>query len=171
MTRKRLITRLKWYYPTEKFNSLVLFPLILGYAWYTQPLNDILLLTYGMLVCILILNQGQLYWKVKLDRLMKVPVDEKKYLGYFRDSRRINIILIALMPLVLLIQLMILNWAFLTIKAFYLGVLANIFAILEYINYYHVQLMIDNKHDLAYLARNKKLKRASLAKDLIENSI
>lgn len=46
------------------------------------------------------------------------------------------------------------------------GVLANVFAILEHINYYHTQLMIDNQSDVAYVLRNKRFKSASLANDL-----
>lgn len=48
------------------------------------------------------------------------------------------------------------------------GILANLFAILEHVNYYNKQLMIDKKSDLIYLIRNKKLKTASLAKDIME---
>ena len=53
----------------------------------------------------------------------------------------------------------------------YLALFANIFGILEHINYYNRQLMIDNKSDLNYLLRNRKLKIASLAKDLKENKL
>ena len=53
----------------------------------------------------------------------------------------------------------------------YLAVFANIFGILEHINYYNRQLMIDNKSDINYLLRNRKLKIASLAKDLKENKL
>jgi len=49
--------------------------------------------------------------------------------------------------------------------------IANIFGILEHINYYNRQLMIDNPSDLYYVMRYKKLKIASLAKDLSENEI
>jgi len=51
------------------------------------------------------------------------------------------------------------------------GILSNIFAILEHINYYNRQLMIDNSSDLEYLKRYKRLKVASLAKDLKENKL
>jgi hypothetical protein len=51
------------------------------------------------------------------------------------------------------------------------AVFANIFGILEHFNYYNRQLMIDNTQDLNYVIRNRKLKIASLAKDLSENEI
>lgn len=39
------------------------------------------------------------------------------------------------------------------------------FAILEYINYFHVQLSYDNSSDLKYLLKTKKLKQACISKD------
>jgi hypothetical protein len=51
------------------------------------------------------------------------------------------------------------------------AVFANIFGILEHVNYYNRQLMIDNTQDLNYVIRNRKLKIASLAKDLKENKL
>lgn len=54
---------------------------------------------------------------------------------------------------------------------FFIGLLANGFAVLEDINYYHTQLMYDNKYDLKYLIRNQSLKKASLAKNLTEKKI
>jgi len=51
------------------------------------------------------------------------------------------------------------------------GILANVFAVLEHVNYYHVQLSIDNAYDVEYVKRNRKLKKASLAKDMKEQEI
>jgi hypothetical protein len=48
---------------------------------------------------------------------------------------------------------------------------ANGLAVLEHINYCYVQLMIDNNYDIAYLLSNKRLKKANLAKDLLEERI
>jgi len=50
-------------------------------------------------------------------------------------------------------------------------ILANVIGVLEHINYYHKQLMVDNLSDVKYLLRNKKLKVASLKKDLDESKI
>jgi hypothetical protein len=51
------------------------------------------------------------------------------------------------------------------------AVVANIFGVLEHINYYNRQLMVDNISDLNYIVLNRKLKIASLAKDLTDNEI
>ena len=79
--------------------------------------------------------------------------------------------MIALIPLIFLVQLYLTKW---TIKAENLmswAVLANIFGVLEHINYYNRQLMVDNISDLNYIVLNRKLKIASLAKDLTDNEI
>ena len=44
-------------------------------------------------------------------------------------------------------------------------------AVAEHINYYHVQLMIDNAPDVRYFALNKRLKEASLAKELRQGQL
>ena len=124
-----------------------------------------------MVVCIVILYQGQYYWKLKLDRLLSKAVNQEKGLHFFRQSKKLNLVLIGLMSLFFLIQWYLQQWQFTANNMLYWGMLANVFAILEYINYYHIQLMVDNKYDVQYLVKNKRLKKASLAKDLRENKI
>ena len=77
--------------------------------------------------------------------------------------------MIGLIPLVFIIQLYFNNWEVKTENLIFWAIIANVFGILEHINYYNRQLMIDNASDLNYVIRNRKLKIASLAKDLKEN--
>lgn len=165
-TKQRLIHRLKWYYPLEKLHAFVTFPFFIGLVWYLHPLKETIFITYGLLVCVYILYQGQKYWKIKLFRLRNQPIDQEGSLQFFKKSKKINVILIGLIPIFFVIQLWLLNWEIPVNRLLFYSILANIFAVLEHINYYHIQLMIDNKYDFAYLLRNKKLKRASLANDL-----
>lgn len=130
-----------------------------------------ILLTYGLIVCMVILYQGQLYWRLKLDRLTGKQINQDANIRFFKKSKRFNWILISFMIPVLVVQLYIQKWNIESNDMFYWGILANIFAVLEHINYYYTQLMIDNKYDVEYLVKNKKLKKASLAKDLIGNRI
>ena len=171
MSRTRLIKRLQWYYPTEKFHTYVTVPALLLYVVFTNPLHDIIFIAYGLIVCTVILYQGQFYWKLKLDRLTGKSIQQEESIRFFNKSKRLNWILISLMPLFLLIQLYLQSWNISTSDMLYWGLLANIFAILEHINYYYIQLMIDNKYDIQYVLRNKRLKKASLAKDLEEHRI
>lgn len=75
------------------------------------------------------------------------------------------------MPLVFVIQFYFSNWQVKTENLMLWAIVANVFGILEHINYYNRQLMIDNASDLNYVIRNRKLKIASSAKDLKENKI
>ena len=79
--------------------------------------------------------------------------------------------MIGLIPIVLIIQLYFSNWEVKTENLMFWAIIANVFGILEHINYYNRQLMIDNSSDLNYVIKNRKLKIASLAKDLLENEI
>ena len=44
-----------------------------------------------------------------------------------------------------------------------------LFAVLEYINYYHYQLSHDNMNDLRYLFKYKKIRRSPLFMDMLRN--
>ncbi len=171
MSKQKLIKRLKSYYPLERFHAFVTFPCIAIYMMTQNPVEDVLFLLYGLLVCILILIQGQHYWKLKLNRLTNTPVDQEKNLRFFKYSKKVNLFLIILIPVVFTIQLFLNDWKIIPNRIMLYSVLANTFAILEHINYYNRQLMIDNPSDLQYVIRNRKLKMASLAKDLRENEI
>ncbi|AHM63385.1 General stress protein 18 [Flammeovirgaceae bacterium 311] len=171
MTRARLIQRLKWYYPAEKFHTYFTVPVLLIYVIYSYPIQDIIFIVYGLVVCTVILYQGQLYWKLKLNSLKGENINQEKNIVFFKKSKKLNIYLIGLMPLFLLLQLTLQEWKLSINVMLYWGILSNAFAVLEYINYYHLQLMVDNKYDIEYIIRNKKLKKASLAKDLMNNKI
>ena len=79
--------------------------------------------------------------------------------------------MIGLIPLIFIIQLFLDKWTIKNENLMFWGIVANVFGVLEHVNYYNRQLMIDNKQDLNYVIRNRKLKIASLAKDLSENEI
>jgi len=171
MTKKELIKRLNWYYPMEKMHAFMTIPLITIYLLFTNSFLDIIFLLYGLVLCIFILFQGQHYWKLKLNKLKGKPFDQNKNLTFFRKSRKINLIMIGLIPLIFIIQLYLTNWTLKTENLMSWASIANVFGILEHINYYNRQLMIDNTSDLNYVMRYRKLKIASLKKDLLENEI
>lgn len=171
MSKQKLIKRLKSYYPMERFHAFVTFPLVLVYLILKNSFADIFFLLYGLLICIIILIQGQHYWKLKLYRLIDKPFNQEKNLTIFNNSKKLNLILIALIPIIFGIQIYQNNWQVIPENLIEWGLIVNIFGVLEHINYYNRQLMIDNLSDLEYLKRNKKFKIASLAKDLKENDL
>jgi len=170
MRRDKIIKRLEWYYPTELFNAW-LFTGITLFVIYTHKITDTFFLVYGLTIMTFILFQGQHYWKLKLYRLTNKKFDEAKNLKLFRIAKQINVVLIAIIPFVFTLQLMVTNKHIKENDLFLWGILANVIGILEYINYYQRQIMIDNLSDIKYLIRNKRLKVASLKKDLDESKI
>lgn len=171
MSRKALIKRLRWYYPLEKIHAFFTFPLVIFYCFLYYPVIYILFVTYGLLVCISILYQGQLYWKLKLYRLTGKQFDQEKLLRQFSLWRKINGYLIKFIPFVFLIWLYLSGWSLKPNRILFWSIAVNIFAVLEYINYYHRQLTIDKISDLKYLLINKRVKTAHLRKDLFNNKI
>lgn len=164
-----MLKRLQWYYPMERAHAMLTFPILTLYLIAEYRFKDIILLVYGLLVCIFILWQGQRYWKLKLARLLGKAIAQEAELAYFTKAKQINRLLIALMPLVFVVQLYVLNWSFAPSRLMLWAYLANAFAIAEHINYYHRQLMVDKSSDFDYIIKNGKLKKASLAKDLLEH--
>jgi len=171
MNKNLIKRRLSWYYPVERINAFVIFPMIALYHLSNHSIKDIFALVYGLSICIFILYQGQHYWKIKLYRLTGKPVDQSKILSRFRLWKRINEYMIAAIPLVLLVWFYLEGWMINSYSIFYWTIGVNAFAILEYINYYHWQITIDKVSDLTYVLKNKKLKTAHLGKDLKENVI
>ena len=170
MGKEKLIKRLRWYYPLEKLHAFISFPLLIVYFLSKYPFLKSIAFVYGMLVCIFILFQGQKYWQLKLWRLEGKPFSQIKNLRFFRKAKRVNLLLIMGIPLDFAVQIFVVDWTTQDFNILFWSVLANSFAVLEHINYYNKQLMVDNTADFKYIVRNKKLKTASLAKDLKENS-
>lgn len=109
MHKVKLIKRITWYYPTEKFNAIFVFPMIIILSILSNSLKDVVSLVFGLLICIYILYQGQRYWKIKLYSLKGQPYDGAKNLAFFKKSNNINLLLIIFIPFVLFLQCYIFN--------------------------------------------------------------
>lgn len=168
MTKDRLIKRLSWYYPAE-LSGAIAFSCYLFLAFIFFPFNSSFSLLYGLFVLSFILWQGQFYWKVKLKSLKGQEINQKQCISLFKTFKFINQILIFIIPFLFAFQLYLSNWTITSKLIFGLAIASNLLAILEYINYFVKQLMIDNKNDIIYLKKNKKLKTPGLIKDLREN--
>lgn len=108
-----------------------------------------------------ILLQGSIYWFVKWKRNTSVaPITLVQRL---RGSKKWNLGMITVIPCAFVADCMIWHPAFplgLVIAGF-----IYVFAILEYINYFHIQLSYDNRSDINSLKQTKRFKQACLNKD------
>ena len=114
----------------------------------------------GFGLCAFLLLEGAAYWWAKLRRL-DAPGTALPGIRIFRLLRVLNVPVLAAGVLFAL-------W-----KAVedpgggsWPGLCFAVFAVLEHVNYFHVQLMYDTPEDLRYL-RDRGLRRSHLARDLV----
>lgn len=114
---------------------------------------------FGMFALLLV--EGSAYWWLKLRQTARgdrLPAG----MAVFSVLRRVDIALFALTG-----ALVVWTWAegaHWTETA--VAVPLGLFAVLEYVNYFHVQLMHDNRADLERLRRTRRLHRSHLARDM-----
>jgi hypothetical protein len=114
-----------------------------------------------------ILAQGSVYWYMKWKRLKegKSSITPNHVLHKFKQVKKWNFVFILLSPCFFILDLLVLESP-LPLGGLLIAGCIYIFAIIEYINYFHIQLSYDNISDIKFLVQTKKLKKASLAKEL-----
>jgi hypothetical protein len=113
-----------------------------------------------------LLVQGIMYWYSKWRRLRSenTSVTPIAIVQRLKKVQIWNIVLMIVVPFIFVFDLV--KWyPSLPLKGLSLSAFIYLFAILEYINYFHIQLSYDNRSDMKYLVKSKKLKQASLSKD------
>jgi hypothetical protein len=113
----------------------------------------------GFALFALVLLEGAGYWFAKLRRL----ASRRRSLpgaGAFVIARKSNVALLT-------VGLLFIGWTVVTDPGAgsWPGLAFGLFAVLEHVNYFHVQLMYDTAKDFRYL-RSRGLRRAHLARDL-----
>lgn len=113
-----------------------------------------------------ILLQGIIYWRAKWKRLRNenISITPNKIINLLKFLKKINILLIFLCPILLYMDFLKCYQA-LPLKGLYISGFIYFFSLLEYINYYHIQLSYDNISDIRYLLKSKKLKQSCICKD------
>ncbi|WP_329018671.1 hypothetical protein OG271_15070 [Micromonospora rifamycinica] len=139
--------------------ELVNIPLQAGiwFGWVGLPVTVPNLVGFGLVVLLLV--QGSGYWTAKTYQL-RDPAAILPAERVFRAARAAN-------PVLLTVGLAITGYAVLTApgSGAWPGLAFTIFAVLEHVNYFHVQLMYDTPADLRRL-RSVGLRRSHLARDL-----
>ncbi len=124
--------------------------------------------TVGLLTCAVVLAEGAVYWWACYDHLiLGDPALRDRVIPLLARAQPVNVVVLAVSASVLTARalgdvaaggrsspdlLVGLGWV---------GV-----AVLEHVNYFHVQLMHDTASDLRRLRRSRRLPRAHLARDL-----
>lgn len=110
--------------------------------------------------------QGSIYWYAKWKRLKEENIIETpiQVVKSFKNLKKFNIGLIIITIFIFAFDFLKL-YTSLTLGSLGIAGFIYIFAILEYINYFHFQLSYDNLSDIKYLLRSKRLKQSCLSRD------
>ena len=109
---------------------------------------------------VLVLAQGTYYWRRKLATVQGKCRQPERVLQQFHCFQWLNVSVIVAYPLlVLLLSARLAHpWAAQTHSGW--ALFAYISGVAEHVNYYHVQLMYDNRNDWQYLWANKKVENS-----------
>lgn len=167
--KDQLEKRFKYLYSGEGVALVCFIPLsyLIDYTFPNLQLYRLFSFWVSFFLLEFILVQGMVYWYIKWSRLKKentlsAPADVIKW---FARLQKVNVVLIAIGLLSIVIDFYMWRPA-IPEGGFSLSIFIYVFAVLEYINYYHIQLSYDNRSDVQYLLKTKRLKEAAIRKDL-----
>lgn len=166
--RKKLLKRFSYLY-TGELMSVVMFIVVLFLLNKVYPQLRLYSLTSFWISFFLLeflLVQGGIYWYVKWKRLKKenTIVTPIQILKSFKILKKYNICLIIVTMFIFAIDFFK-YYPSLPLGSLGIASFIYIFAVLEYINYFHFQLSYDNLSDIKYLLRSKRLKQSCLSRD------
>jgi len=167
---KQLVAeRFAYLYRGELFTVITILPL----SWFGNRLFPQLQLFelsafwMSLFLFELLLIQGASYWYSKWRRLKKegTSITPEPVVRRLRHCRIINLGLIVLTACAFGLDWIRFQSDF-PVYGLRITLFLYVFSILEYINYFHIQLMYDNRSDVQYLIQNRRLKRSALYKDM-----
>lgn len=166
--RKHVERRLSYLYTGESVAviSFIILSFLLNRVYPQLQLYSLASFWLSFLFLELLLVQGSVYWYSKWRRLKSehTSVTPIRMVQRFQKVQKWNIVLIIVPPFMFVIDFFRL-YPSLPIGGLSISGFIYIFAILEYINYFHIQLSYDNSSDIKYLLKSKRLKQACLSKD------
>ncbi|MBE5108526.1 general stress protein [Bacillus thuringiensis] len=166
--KRNLEKRLSYLYTGELFSviTFIFTSYLLNYAYPTLHLYSLYSFWVSFLLLEFLLLQGTVYWYIKWKRLKKekTSITPIGIIQYLKMLKKINIGLILTGLSMFIIDF--LNWyPHFPLGGLLLALFIYVFALFEYINYYHIQLSYDNTPDIKYLIKAKKLKQSCMCKD------
>jgi len=117
---------------------------------------------YAFILLEFILLQGTYYWYLKYNQIKHGDLGAlpHRWLRLFKACKLINVVLIGLGVPLIIVQLSSLP------ANFYFFLFLYLFAIGEYINYYHIRLSYQTSEEINDWLRHKKLRSSRLAREL-----
>lgn len=166
--KRRVEKRLAYLYSGELFSIITFVPIgfIVNHQFPHLHLYGLYSFWISFLLLEFLLLQGTVYWYVKLKRLRKEnnSLAPLKVIRQLHGLKMVNVVMIFAAMVAFAIDFI--KWypslplGGLLITFFIYG-----FAILEFINYFYIQLSYDNISDIKKLIRSRKLKISSMNKE------
>ena len=166
--KKRIEKRLSYLYTGESMAvvSFIMVSFLLNKTYPQLQLYSLASFWFSFFLLEFLLVQGSIYWYSKWRRLKSENTSATpiRMVQRLKKVQQWNIGLMIVPFFMFVIDL--LQWyPSLPIGGLSISGFIYIFAILEYINYFHIQLSYDNSSDIKYLLKSKRLKQACLSKD------
>ena len=166
MIRQNIIHRLRYLRNWELFNIFFL-PACLYFVLSFLKVQNWQPFAFGMFVVCFILAQGVFYWHRKLQIVSKrEPALPSYFKPLFSLFSRIDVVLLSIYPVLAIYNRTTSSADF---RVSFWSNALFLFAVLEYLNYYHYQLSHDSWNDIRYLMKFKKIRRSPLSVDLQKN--
>lgn len=166
--RGNIERRLSYLYTGELFSviAFIFASYLLNYAYPALYLYSLYSFWVSFLLLKFLLLQGTAYWYVKWKRLKKekTSITPIWIIQYLKRLKKINIGLMITGLIMFIIDFLI-WYPHLPLGGLSFSIFIYVFALCEYMNYYHVQLSYDNISDIKYLIKSKKLKQSCISKD------
>lgn len=160
--RAGLRKRLLYLWTLEAFNGLVWFPLI--YAWLGAHFRLGWFSLAALIVVCVMLVVGAAYWFLKWRAVGRSErLTGERVRRAFRAARWLFRGMLALLGVLLAARIAQGNASLAELVA---GSGLTLLAVLEYVNYFHWQISYDSPSEIRYLLRHRRLKRATLVRDL-----
>lgn len=160
--------RFKYLYTGERFAIILFVPLgfLIHYAYPNLQLYSLLSFWSSFFLLVFILLQGTYYWHSKWKRLIteNKSITPIRTVRLLKKAKAINVGII-IFSIVSFVFDILVYYPSLPISGLLFSGFIFIFAILEFINYFYIQLSYDNLSDINYLIKTKKFKRSCLSKD------
>ncbi|OZI10469.1 general stress protein [Bacillaceae bacterium SAS-127] len=165
--KRNIEKRLSYLYTGESF-AVVMFVVVsyfINFAYPTLHLYSLYSFWASFLLLEFLLLQGSVYWYVKLKRLKtkNTSVTPIWLVQWLKKLQKVNIGLMIAGGILFVVD--VLTWHPSLPTGLFVAGFIYVFACLEYINYYHIQLSYDNLSDIRYLLKSKRLKQACMSKD------
>lgn len=165
--KKTLENRLAYLYLGELFSIITFVPTsyLINYAFPNLQLYSLYSFWVSFILLEFLLLQGTIYWYVKLKRIRNEnnPITPIQVVRQLHSLKTVNMIII--MTTIIVFAFDFIKWyPSLPLDGLTITFFIYIFAILEFINYFYIQLSY-NVSNIKDLLRSRKLKNSCMNKD------